>query len=481
MLTANNYAQYVKSINYVSLSDKLKKGYDFVKKSTNEYKNWDAYHQSDKIREVINLYFSLVEQHLPNKANAQKKSVKKSAPGKSAKSTKAAATPKAVKKKPVQEDIKANMVEHFDEEIKIIRKFINLHGKVKTQEQIVRLINSVQKAIIERKVRKSSVHAPHIVYIQKTLISTYNDMGKTISITISDNKLNELSAIVHGEKIYPSVPFIKRYLNLVGKTDIKQKATLLLKQLRIAVGKGKITKSDRYSNRLSEIHETLKEFLDNPKQKTIEASAEQLSGLQGIVDGCNCSNLNGIDGSLPAVMNSMDFANLRFNTIGLKGKWLDLIGDPSQNFSAMVSGKPKMGKSYLCIDFAGYLARHHGKVLYVAKEEGLDLTLQTKLNEKDVKHPNLFVASVLPSDLSPYNFIFLDSVNKLGLLPDDLTALKMRYPQKSFINVFQTTKDGNFRGANTFQHDVDVVIEIPERGRAVQFGRFNQGGEMSIF
>lgn len=36
-------------------------------------------------------------------------------------------------------------------------------------------------------------------------------------------------------------------------------------------------------------------------------------------------------------------------------------------------------------------------------------------------------------------------------------------------------------GANSYQHDVDVVIEVPERGKAVQFGRFNQGGEMSIF
>ncbi|MBK6936994.1 MAG: hypothetical protein IPH18_09045 [Chitinophagaceae bacterium] len=60
-------------------------------------------------------------------------------------------------------------------------------------------------------------------------------------------------------------------------------------------------------------------------------------------------------------MNSMDFANMQFETIGLKGKWYDLIGDPSSNFTAMVFGKPKMGKSYLCIDFAGYLARNHGR------------------------------------------------------------------------------------------------------------------------
>lgn len=31
------------------------------------------------------------------------------------------------------------------------------------------------------------------------------------------------------------------------------------------------------------------------------------------------------------------------------------------------------------------------------------------------------------------------------------------------------------------QTDADVVIEVPERGKAVQFGRFNQSGEISIF
>ena len=47
--------------------------------------------------------------------------------------------------------------------------------------------------------------------------------------------------------------------------------------------------------------------------------------------------------------------------------------------------------------------------------------------------------------------------------------------------IFQTTKQGNFRGENSFQHDVDVVLEVPEKGKAVQMGRFNQGGEMEIF
>ena len=102
----------------------------------------------------------------------------------------------------------------------------------------------------------------------------------------------------------------------------------------------------------------------------------------------------------------------------------------------MVFGKPKMGKSYLCIDFAGYLARNHGKVLYIAKEEGLDMTLQKKLNEKNVTHPNLFVSAVLPASLAAYDFIFLDSVNRLGLQPDDLNNVRMQNPYKSFIFIF---------------------------------------------
>jgi hypothetical protein len=120
-------------------------------------------------------------------------------------------------------------------------------------------------------------------------------------------------------------------------------------------------------------------------------------------------------------------------------------------------------------------------VLYVAKEEGLDLTLQAKLQDKSVAHPNLDVSSYLPASLAKYDFIFLDSVNRLGLKPEDLNKLRTQNRTKSFVFIFQTTKDGNFRGANSFQHDVDLVIEVPQKGKAVQMGRFNQGGEANIF
>lgn len=479
MLTATNYKEQVGLIDYISLPENIQKGYDFVKKATSNYSNWDVYYKSDSIKKVMDLYFSKVESYVPKLSPPQPNPTnqKKESKPKAEKVPK----PKAEKKETHHApETPANMVERLDEEIKVIKRFVNLDGHVKTQEEIMRFINSLQKSIVERKIRKTSAYSSHIEYIQEALIKIYNSMGTKTTIKIDERKVVEYEAIIGGEKIYPSIQYIKKYLNLVGKTGIKQKATELAKLMESAVTKKKVLPSDKYADKMNEAFKKLIHFIENPTEKTIEIDSQELNGLQGIVDGCSCSSLNGLD-AMPIVMNSMEFANLEFNTIGLKGKWHNLIGDPSPNFSAMVFGKPKMGKSYLCIDFAGYLARFHGKVLYVAKEEGLDFTLQKKLNDKEVKHPNLFVASTLPTDLSLYDFIFLDSVNKLGLQPEDLTALKRKYPLKSFIYIFQTTKEGNFRGANSFQHDVDVVIEIPEKGKAVQFGRFNQGGEMGIF
>jgi hypothetical protein len=142
---------------------------------------------------------------------------------------------------------------------------------------------------------------------------------------------------------------------------------------------------------------------------------------------------------------------------------------------------PKMGKSYLCVDFASYLSLNHGKVLYVSKEEFMSPTLAIKFKDKNVGNDNLDIAGTIPNDLSPYDFIFLDSVTSLKLSPDDLKELKEKYPSASFVYVFQVTKDGKARGANEHTHNVDIVIEVPAKGKAVQFGRFNQGGKMDIF
>ncbi|MCA0429066.1 MAG: helicase RepA family protein [Bacteroidetes bacterium] len=303
----------------------------------------------------------------------------------------------------------------------------------------------------------------------------------------------------YGE-ISTEVKFINRFLDFNDKVLYKKTFEIFIDELQKAIEEKKITKKSPVAKDIMSIQQAVlkafntmgnaKHFVLTPATvKRLKSIIEKYENAYDDIDESYTKvkkkkmDLSGINNSSQQVnvMPSTDFTNLQFNAVGFTGKWLDFIGDPAPGFTAMVFGMPKMGKSYLCVDFAGYLARNHGKVLYVAKEEKLDATLQKKLKDKDVAHENLFVADALPKDLSPYEFIFLDSVNKLGLTPKDLDALKVSNKGKSFIYVFQATKGGKFKGNNEFQHDVDVVIEVPEQGKAVQFGRFNQGGELDIF
>lgn len=493
MINPENYLNKIASVEVNAMSMPLQKGHEFLMKATANATDWNTYHNSTAIRKTIQLYFERLNEFIHENGKAEKKKVKREAEQKQNREIMDEAlrrqglvdqnrsnvdkTVKTKKAKPQPEQ--PIWTERMPEELRFIKRYVNLDGKTKTKEEILRFINSLQKSIVEKRIRKTSPYADQIKYVQERLIEVYNSMKGKINLELKPETYEALKKLTGGEKVMISIGFIKRYISMNEKPGMKEKARQLLEQINRAMEKGKITDNDPYIVEIHELKKNLKAFITDKTVRTLEIEKATLNGLEGIL-GCACQNLNGVNGK-PAIMNSLDFANMEFDTLGFTGKWLELIGDPSNNFTAMVYGKPKMGKSYLCIDFAGYLARHHGKVLYVAKEEGLDMTLQKKLNDKAVAHPNLFVSSFLPTSLKGYDFIFLDSVNRLGLEPGDLNKLKAANPTKSFIFIFQSTKDGNFRGANSFQHDVDVVIEVPQKGKAVQMGRFNQGGEANIF
>ncbi len=485
MITIDNYFEKIKSVDLSKLPETLRKSHEFILKVTSNGANWNTYHSSDAIKKTIDIYLQKMNEFLGKpKDNIENK-----------RQTKKKETPflkeidildpninknnKLKSKTKAKDDSYLPVpVERIPEELRFIKRFINLNGKTKTKDELLRFINSLQKAIVEKRIRKTSAYAEQVKFVQDKLISLYNSMKARIKIELKPETFDSLKQLTGQEKVMDSINFIKNYISLNGKTGIRKKADLLLKRITRMADKKLIPSDDPYIDELITITKNLEAFLDSPSQKSLSIEKSELNGLEGIL-GCACQPK--IQKPKPTIMSSVDFSDLEFDTIGLRGKWYHLIGDPSPNFKGMVSGKPKLGKSTLCIEFAGYLARHHGKVLFVAKEEGLDYTLQQKLNDKDIAHPNLDVASILPESLTKYDFIFIDSVTRMGLKPEDLTKLEQAYPTKAFIYVFQTTKDGRFRGANSFQHNVDVVIDVPEKGKAVQMGRFNQGGEMNIF
>lgn len=485
MITIRNYKDQIKDIKNLPAS--LSKAREFVDKISLEGSNWDVYHSSNTVKKTVDLFFEKLNAFVASKTPsiAKKKSIK--------------AKPKAVKTKPKKKRKLSKSEEAYERaekmelvslELKFIRRFVRMHGRIKSRNHIRLFINALQKAIAERRVRKSSKYAKDIEDIQGYLInlhSRFRSDNEKIEVVIGESKRTHYLSLIGKQTELRSVKLLKSYINLQGKVIVNQKAKNLYNRIARAINSGKLSKSDKYFSKVEMVLDKLKSFVQkNPSQGMLSIPKKELNGLQGIVDDCECKELNGFEDPKPVIprntiMASTDIVKLDFDKLGFKGKWLKLIGDPSKGFTAMIFGKPKMGKSYLSVDFAGYLARNHGTVLYVAREEGIDDTLQQKLKDKNVAHPDLFVSDYLPEDLGSYDFVFLDSVNKLGLSPESLESLTKRNPDTSFINIFQTTKQGAFRGGNEFQHDVDIVIEVPEKGQAVQFGRFNQGGEINIF
>lgn len=440
-ITTKNYFKAVSEVGFENLPEALKKSHSLIEERTDHGNDWSIYEHDAEVKRVFDLAFEKLFEFIDKKEGLS-----------------------GVSDNPIIARAKADAVGYKDLPLDKLKMIYRLECDAELEDGLTE----------EIKIRKSA--------LEKAIAEKE---GKAIP----KETMKQESTLA--EK------FVKRFLLLDGKTIQKQEIEGFLNEVQSAIKSKKINADSTLSKEVQVIQTKLLSLL-NTMGKSIKvvlsaATKKQFTAAlnkekkKPATKKVSKKTLSGVEDKPEVVdpkqnlMSSIDFAKLHFNSIGFSGKWYDLIGDPSPGFTAMVFGRPKMGKSYLCVDFAGYLARNHGTVLYVANEEKLDATLQMKLNDKDVKHENLFVSDYLPTDLSKYQFVILDSVNNLGLSPQDLQMLKRKNPGKSFIFIFQTTKDGKFKGANSYQHDVDVVIEVPERGKAVQFGRFNQGGEMSIF
>jgi AAA domain len=367
-------------------------------------------------------------------------------------------------------------VEMIPVEISFIRRYAAMHGKVKTRKQLLTLLSSLQKAMLEKRIRKSSPYAAEIMQVQAQLSSAVNCMGEAAEISIAAASLERYRAISSSKRISDSVALLKRYLLLHGRAGVQERAEKLAAAIKRAVKQQKVTKEDPYARQLDAAYQSLTKYLERQSEVPDIASGE-LNGILGLVGKkAGSRKAAAVKGETLA---SRELLRMEFETIGLRGRFRELIGDPSVGFTAMVFGKPKSGKSTLMLRFAHHLAVHHGKVLYCAIEEGYGYTLKEKIERLGAAHERLVISDRLPKQLGGYDFVFIDSVSKAGMELEDLVKLKRRYAKTSFVFVFHSTKDGRFRGGNEMAHEVDVIVEV-ESGVARASGRFLAGGEMRV-
>ena len=503
MITATNYLSRVAGIDFTLLPPALQKGDELTRKALE--RGGEAYNTSETVRRVVDAYLEKLNRSVamkpdpkadkepweggtkkaaPSPAAAMKvikqkaaAPAKKPAPAKRTPAKRVAAKKAPARRAATRKPDTAERVELMPPEVALIRRYANMHGKVRTRAQLLRLLSSLQKAMVEKRIRKTSPFATEVLQMQDQLIAALDRMkSDAAEITIAAKNLERYKEIASSRRIRESVALLKRFLSLHGKDGIKDKAVRLRDAIMRAVDKEKVKSDDPYMVRLAAARMALQRYIDG-MASTPKVQNAELNGIRGLLGLGSVSGL----GAAPAkaVMPSGELMRMKFETIGLRGKFRELIGDPAVGFTAMVFGQPKSGKSTLMLEFAHHLAREHGEVLYCAIEEGYGYTLQEKIARLGTVHERLNFSDRVPSDLSAYDFVFIDSVSKAGMELEDLVKLKHANPRTSFVFIFHSTKQGQFRGGNELAHEVDVIIEV-EPGLVKASGRFNAGGEITI-
>jgi len=411
------------------------------------------------------------------------KSAKKPAP-KAEQKPKVKATSKPVEIK----EIVAKPVNILSPEIVLFHRIVDIEDKRVRKSKIQSLLDDMQTAILDKRITKKSAFAKEVIESQKFLIQLLHSCKSLHAraylkkhVQIPNNLFMDLLDATAKEVEFPSVQLLRAYTKLHNREIEKQEAHDLAETMQQFVKEKIIPAKDPYRKNILTAHANLKTFVEKGVEgkSVVPIMESELNGLMGIVQ----PSLSGLPvSSSSRIATGKQIANMHFEKLGFTGKWLELIGDPSPGFRMMVSAPPKFGKSFMSLELAAYLVEHFGNVLYVASEEKIDATLQQKILSIPALHSDDFVVTeYLPNDLSKFDFVFIDSVNDLQLKPEELQNLKVRFPNTSWVYVFQYTKGNRFKGSLAFEHNMDIVVEFPERGLAQQKGRYKAFGELRTF
>ncbi len=425
------------------------------------------------------------------------------------KAVKVAKQKKQKPEKVIQPD-KATYVENIDPSVKFIQRFVGMDGKTKTKEQILAFINAIQRGITTKQVSvKTGPYAPEIKFMQTTLIDILNTMRKPTKIEISADRYRTLKDYADSEKMMLAVVYIKQFIGIQGKDDMKEKAAKLLKRIKKARETGKIPDNSKYIDKVNDMVIHLTEVANN-KAKRLTVEENELNGFKTI---CACngwpsdtwekakSKIRRIFhekrpriekptvAAIPpkkhplGAINSMELKNQTFQTLGMQGKFRELLGDPAEPFICMIYGGAGSGKTTLAIELAHTLAADHNrKVAYVSKEERLGATLQEKFSRLDAYHENIMLfPDQLPKNMAEFNYVIIDSINEMKLTIDDMKRIVKENPTVSFVILFKATKDGNFKGTNDWEHFAEIVIACSEGIARPEKSRFGGKGVVKIY
>ena len=130
MITTKNYFQKIGDIKRSQLPDDLKEAYDFVKEVTENHTSWNYYNLDADIKAAVDGYLANLSEYLKGQSAG-----KQSEP--------VIPRPEQAKKLKSERNIKPKfdpklkLVENIRQEVRFIKRFVALHNKSKSPQQIL--------------------------------------------------------------------------------------------------------------------------------------------------------------------------------------------------------------------------------------------------------------------------------------------------------------------------------------------------------
>lgn len=338
-----------------------------------------------------------------------------------------------------------------DYAISLMNRVINIQGTAPEDKKVERLISSIENAFKNGRVDERSRLYDDLVKAKKELKRYVDDKIEKIPTTnygLSGVKKKDVIAATINKKAPNTI-------TMKGVTPSHPIAIHLPPQ---TPQKAVVTNVDKMG------------FVDNEQvnQKppaTTNATETPQQPKNKVVSNKKVPPQKG-------VLSTNEIMNMQFDTLPFTGKWYDFMQSPAKNMRIAFQGKPKNGKTSGCMALANVLT-NYGNVLYNFADQGINKSTQDlwKLSGLAEKS-NAFITDT--RDLKEldklcksgnYDFVFIDMINtyihRTGIKYFEFEdRFLKKYPNISFILVFEATKSGDFKGDQGWTHLVDAIVNV---------------------
>ncbi len=187
------------------------------------------------------------------------------------------------KSEPKRNSIEAINVEHFTEDVRLLRRFFNCIGKERQRRTILHIYRDFERRITERKANKNSKHAELVEQTNNKLAAILDSMAKQhlthVKIDVDEAFKSKLDKATKEVAIRTSVNLLKRFIGIEGETrPDKAKVKRIHTAFKNALDSKKITNKDFYAKELSQAYKAMGDYLhENTDYIAIEPTT--LSGF----------------------------------------------------------------------------------------------------------------------------------------------------------------------------------------------------------